>query len=198
MVPSKGYDRIRYKKIYKKALFVDEFIDTYNKVRKRSNFPHKLVLDLVRQLFPGTKFLGRGVLKTAHGITSGTNSLVLKISNRQTIADDMMVYNALPAKVRDRYFATIYWHTRHCLLQKRGRKVNVDSKDLLRIRKALSRYFDGKPYYITDIKPANIRKADGQVKLVDANIKSRKSRKLWHVKLENGSFPAQRRDVSVG
>ena len=154
---------MRHVLLYRTAKFVDRFVDTYKKKRKTRNFPHKKVTTIIEYLFPGSAWKGRGAFKSVHRIYSQEKTLVLKLSNPKNIRSDLRVYRRLPRKIRNRYFAKVYWHTKYCLLQKYGREVNVPLRVLERLRKI------GRQYGLRDIRPANIRKVEGRFKIVDAN-----------------------------
>jgi hypothetical protein len=44
---------MRYARIYRKALFLDRFIDNYKHVRKLKNFPHKAIETVIPLIFLG-------------------------------------------------------------------------------------------------------------------------------------------------
>ncbi|MFQ5843176.1 MAG: hypothetical protein ACE5I8_12165 [Thermodesulfobacteriota bacterium] len=121
-----------------------------------------MVEDIIRVLFPGSKFSGRGVFKTVHKVSSRSRHLVLKTASRQSIRTDIRAYNRLPRNIRNRYFAKVYWRTKYCLLQKYGKKGNIPRKRLQEL-KAI-----GRQYGLRDIRAANIMKIDGKYKIVDA------------------------------
>ena len=88
---------------------------------------------------------------------------MLKAARTRHIRRDLQLYKAIPGRIRNRYFAKIYWGTRHCLLQKYGDQKKVPPE----IRKKLSA--KGKKLGLSDIRDDNIRWVDGQFKIVDAN-----------------------------
>src|SRR3954471_24875209 len=108
----------RHSTLKRRAETLDLIIDQYNRVRKRKKFPKKIVEGVVRLLFPGSSFAGRGVFKEVHAIRSRAHTRVLKLSNGKSTNRDWKVYNQLPITLRNRYFAKIYWRTKYCLLQK--------------------------------------------------------------------------------
>jgi len=154
--------------IYKKAKFIDQFVDYYQKARGRSNFPQKETGHLIKFLFPGSRYSGRGAFKTVHQISSRAKDLVLKTSHRKNIIRDWRTYCRIPDSIRNRYFAEIYWKTNYCLLQKWGKKVKVPEEMITKLRLV------GRTYGLTDIRSDNIRKVDGHFKIVDANLSMRK------------------------
>jgi len=161
---------MRHTRIYKRALFIDQFVDAYQKVRKRHNFPHREVASVIEYLFPGCIYTGRGAFKTVHKVSSRARDLVLKTSNPKNIRSDRRAYRRLPPTIRNRYFAKIYWTTKYCLLQKYGRQADHIPPRQLKKLKAVARACG-----LTDVRPGNIRKVDGRFKIVDANLGRRMS-----------------------
>ena len=159
---------MRHALINKKAQFIDKFIVYYQRARGRSSFPHKEVGHLVKFLFPGSSYSGRGAFKTVHRISSREKDLVLKDSHHKNIMADWRVYRRISISIRNRYFAKIYWKTNYCILQKWGKKVKVPKKELIKLKLV------GKRYGLTDIRFDNIRKVDGHFKIIDANLSLRR------------------------
>ena len=153
----------RHATLKKRAELIDLIIDHYNHVRKRKNFPKKIVEDVVRLMFPISNFEGRGAFKEVHAIRSKAYRRVLKISNGRSTRRDWKAYQRLPANIRNRYFAKIYWNTKYCQLQKFGRKAKIPKAELMKLK------LIGKKYGLTDIRPQNVRKVDGRFKIVDAS-----------------------------
>jgi hypothetical protein len=156
--------RVRYSRIKKQAEIIDLVITRYMKIRGRKNFPRKTVRDIVPIIVPHSKFLGHGAYKHVHLIKLKGAKLVLKTSSRKSTKSDWTAYQRLPATIRNRYFAKIYWSTTYCQLQKFGKATKI-SKTKLQNLKAV-----GKKYGLTDIRPANVRKFAQQLKIVDANV----------------------------
>lgn len=160
---------MRHERIHKRALFIDEFVRAYQKVRNRKTFPHKEVGRIIHFLFPGCSYKGRGAFKTVHKISTRARDLVLKTSSPKNIKKDMRVYSRIPETIRNRYFAKIYWNTRCCLLQKYGRKtMGVPAKALKRLKEF------GKQYGLRDIRLDNVRKVGGHFKIVDASVRRKR------------------------
>lgn len=154
---------MRHALLHRTAEIIDLFVDAYKKKRKRWTFPHKEVSTIIVYLFPGSSFKGRGAFKTVHRVYSRGRTLVLKTSSPRMIRSDWRVYHRIPAPIRNRYFAKLYWHTKYCLLQKYGRDVNVPARNLRKLKSI------GRKYGLNDIRPANIRKVEGHFKIVDAS-----------------------------
>ncbi len=157
---------IRHASIYKKAKFIDQFIDKYKSVRKRFSFPHKEVATIIHFLFPNSTYSGRGAFKTVHKVSSRARNLVLKTSQPKNIRNDERAYRRLPSNLRNRYFAKIYWRTKYCLLQKYGKRTSIPSDRLKKLKSI------AKQYKLTDVRPDNVRKVDGHFKIVDASLRS--------------------------
>lgn len=159
---------VRHARIYKRALFIDQFVDAYQKVRRRRNFPHREVASIIQYLFPGCIYTGRGAFKTVHKVSSRARDLVLKTSNPKNIRSDWRAYRRLPPTIRNRYFVKIYWTTKYCLLQKYGRHADHIPPRRLKKLKAVTRAGG-----LTDVRLGNIRKVDGRFKIVDASLGKR-------------------------
>ena len=158
---------MRHALIHKKAELIDRFIDVYKRERKRNTFPHKEVKSLIHLLFQGSSYSGRGAFKTVHKVSSRARDLVLKTARRNAIRNDQIAYKRLPSRIRNRYFAKVYWRTKYCLLQKYGKEANVPKEKLEQLKIA-------NEYGLKDIRPANVRKVDGIFKIVDASLTDRK------------------------
>jgi hypothetical protein len=89
----------------------------------------------------------------------------LKIGREEYIKADIEAYMKLPKRIRNRYFAKIYWKTKYCLIQKYGKKTKIPKEILQKLRNV------AKKFGLTDIRRANIRKIDGRFKIVDASIR---------------------------
>jgi hypothetical protein len=155
---------IRHKKIYQRAKLLDKFIDFYIKAKKRVNFPHKVVKNIVCLLFPNARYEGKGAFKTVHHISTRSRELILKFSMEKNIKKDFEAYTSLPPSIRNRYFAKIYWSTKYCLLQKYGKKAKVPDDKLQQLK------IVAKKYGLSDVRVANIRKVNGNFKIVDASV----------------------------
>ena len=151
---------VRHKRIKEIANLIDAFVDRYRKINDRKTFPHMQVGTIVRMLF-NSKPLGKGWHKSAHLVYSTKRNLVFKFGRKVAIRRDTNVYKRIP----NRYYAKVYWFTKYCMLQKYGIKSKVSKSELKRLQKI------GKQYGLGDIRPDNIRKVDGKLKIVDANLR---------------------------
>jgi|SRR3989338_4348326 len=162
---------MRFKKIHGKAVFIDEFIDHYRRIRKRLSFPHAAAKTIIKLLFPKSKRLGKGAFKSAYYVYSRKRDLVLKVSKTKNLKNDLKAYKKVPKTKRNRYLGKIYWHTKYCLLQKWGKKPRgLSKKDprLIKLKKKL------KYYGLTDIRPDNVCFFDGVLKAVDVSVRKRR------------------------
>ncbi|HYN15437.1 MAG TPA: hypothetical protein VES66_06580 [Terriglobales bacterium] len=156
---------MRHARIYRKALFIDQFVDSYKKVRGTRHFPHKAVKTIIHLIFPSSSVSGRGAFKTVHKISSRARDLVLKTANPQHVKSDIQAYNRLPANIRNRYFAKIYWSTKYCLLQRYGKRRKVPPLELQRLQTV------AKTHGLRDAREANVRFVDKLFKIVDASVR---------------------------
>jgi len=159
---------VRHALIHKRAVLIDQVIDTYKTVRHRRSFPHQAVAEIVTMLFPGSALSGRGAWKTVHRISSRERDLVLKTANPRSLYQDWRAYRRLPATLRNRYFAKVYWRTKYCLLQKYGRSGRVPPQRLETLKAV------AKQHGVTDVRPDNIRLVEGIFKIVDASPSTRR------------------------
>jgi hypothetical protein len=127
--------------------------------------PYKEIERILNILFPRTKHLatGKGFFKHVFVIHSQKRRFVLKIGrNKMHIKKDYRTYKTLPPRVRNRYFAKIYWAEGLFMLQKFGRRTKVPAQKLCQLKTF------GKQYRLKDIREANIMKFGNGFKIVDA------------------------------
>jgi hypothetical protein len=164
-----------FEDIHKRAVLIDEFID----VNKKSfNLPMKEIDVIIRYLFPSCYVRSKGWFKTVFKVCTREKNkrVVLKIGKVESIKDDIKVYHKLPAKMRRKYFARIYWHTKYCLLQEYGEDAKPSVKEVERMRKMALRYG------ISDVRKENIRMFKGKLKMVDAKLLAPGSDKINFIK----------------
>lgn len=156
---------------YKKILnLVDNYLEllirSIQKARKITHIPHRDIENLVKIFFPRTKYMDskNGFFKHVYIIHSDKKLLVLKEGKRKDIRKDYNTYLNLSEKIRNRYFAKIYWRSKdgRFMLQKYGKKRKVPELDIERLKKI------GKRYGLKDVRRANIMFFDGKFKIVDA------------------------------
>jgi hypothetical protein len=154
-----------YREIKEKAVLLDRFIEVN---KGFINLPIKEVDVIMRYLFPSCFVKSKGMYKTVFRIcTKGPSKktfLVLKIGKRESIEDDHRAYKRLPKKIRRKYFAKVFWHTKYCLLQEYGEETYVTKQDLDMLKAIASRYG------LVDIKKKNVRNVNGKLKIIDATV----------------------------
>ena len=74
------------------------------------------------------------------------------------------LYKRVPEGVRHQLFARIFWHTKFCLLQEYGSPAKVTKEELNSLRAMVYKYG------ISDIKAENLKRIDGDLKIIDANV----------------------------
>src|SRR5712692_2145202 len=99
---------------------------------------------------------------------SRERDLVLKTGNRRSLYQDWRTYRRLPATLRNRYFAKLYWRTKYCLLQKYGKAGRVPPKRLATLKTV------AQEHGLIDVRPDNIRLVEGVFKIVDASPSTRR------------------------
>ena len=159
----------RHEKLHLKALFIDDFVKRFLKIRRRKKFPHREVECFIKWLFTNSNRIGRGAHKTVLKVYSDSEKrlLVLKVGDKKAIKSDLKTYNRIPVKIRNIYFAKIYDNnTEYCLFQKYGKKGRISDERRKKLRQM------GKKYRIWDhIRNDNVRIIDGKPKIVDANLR---------------------------
>jgi hypothetical protein len=89
---------------------------------------------------------------------------VIKVGTKKSIENDHRAYKRVPESMRHQLFARIFWHTKYCLVQEYGFPVQVTEEELAILRRVVYKYG------IFDIKPDNLKRIDGQLKIIDANV----------------------------
>jgi hypothetical protein len=156
---------MKYSDIKKKAIRIDKFID---KNRKSFTLPMNEIVAIIKYLFPSCYAMSKGWFKTVFTICPQRGSkgevLMLKVGKEGSIKNDIKAWKRVPKKIRERYFAKIHWHTKYSLLQEWGKEVNVALKDIEKLKMI------GAKYGLIDIQKKNIRKVNGSLKIIDANV----------------------------
>jgi hypothetical protein len=124
-----------------------------------------------------------------HKIVFGIRSdqeIVLKVGAKKSIENDHRVYKRVPENQRHQLFAKIFWHTKYCLLQQYGSPAKVSQKELDNLRVTVYKYG------ISDIKPDNLIRVDGELKIIDANVTPFPLPTVWRMVDEaKPKFPRQ-------
>ena len=152
---------MHFSEIRKKAKLIDKFIEAN---AKSFRLPMKEIDVIIRYLFPTCYIRSHGWYKTVFKVCTKSRHVVLKIGKKESIKDDMKVYKRIPAKVRRKYFAKIYWHTKYTVLQEYGEQANPTPEQVEFLKKV------GLKYGLGDIRKQNIRMFDGNLKIIDSNI----------------------------
>jgi hypothetical protein len=155
---------LKYKTLHHTARHIDHLIDHHLNAKDSSFIPQEGLKKLVTECYPDIFFIGYGWHKIVFGVHSENHKIVLKVGAKKTIENDHRAYKRVPDSVRHRLFAHIFWHTKYCLLQEYGFPTHVTSAQLTRIRLLVYKYG------IFDIKPENLKKIDGAIKIIDANV----------------------------
>ncbi len=166
---------MEYKVFYNDAKQIDSMIGYYFKSTKASVLPFNDFIIIIHKKFPSFYLIGKGTHKISFKVDDGKKLLVLKVGKKETIENDHRAYKLLPKRVRRKYFAKIFWHTKYCLLQEYGKDAVATSKQVENIRELMGRYG------LIDIRCENIKMIDGELKVIDANIARGRSAPLMKI-----------------
>jgi hypothetical protein len=162
-------EQFRYRKIYDLVVKVIEpSIGVIKKTRKRGTMPFKEIEKILNVFFPKTKHFktAKGFYKHVFVIHSDKKKLALKIGrSNKHIKKDFATYENLPANIKNRYFAKIYWRHNLFMLQKYGKNSIVSDSVERKLKKI------GRKYGLKDVRKANIMKFGKNFKIVDAERK---------------------------
>ena len=122
--------------------------------------------ELVLKKFPDLYVRDVGWHKIVFGIHSMDQKIVLKVGTRKSIENDHRAYKRVPESMRHQVFARIFWHTKYCLLQEYGFPAQANARELTRLRRIVYRYG------IFDVKAENLKRINGELKIIDANVAS--------------------------
>jgi hypothetical protein len=157
---------LKFKSLHYIARQIDHSIDHYLHLSGSPVIPQLQLKELVIENFPDLYVRDFGWHKIVFGIHSADQKLVLKIGTKKTIENDHRVYKRIPESMRHQVFAKIFWHTKYCLLQEYGFPVQVNEEELIQLRRIVNRYG------IFDVKVENLKRIDGKLKIIDANVTS--------------------------
>ena len=164
---------MKFKVLHQKAKLLDDLIDEFRKTKRASFVPLRNLQELVLAIFPDAVMFNLGLHKLVFRLRHKSHELALKIGKSQSIELDHEVYRQLPSSLRHVYFARVFWHTKYCLLQEFGLKVEVSAQKLAQLR-AIANKYD-----LLDITCDNIRSVNGTLKIIDASIAPRGLLRLW-------------------
>jgi hypothetical protein len=155
---------LKYETLKHAARYIDHLIDDNLPKRGAVFLSQENIKNLVLGYFKDFYVESCGWHKIVFGIHSADHKLVLKVGPKRSIEQDHEAYKRVPKSVRHRLFAKVYWHTKYCLLQEYGYPVRVSEQQLFEIRRMVYKYG------IFDVKAANLKRVDGEIKIVDANV----------------------------
>ncbi len=156
---------MKYKTLHQTARKIDHLIDHHIHLGA-SLFPQEELKNTILAKFPDLRFQSYGWHKIVFAIHSEEQKIVLKVGTRKSIENDHRAYKRVPENLRHQLFARIFWHTKYCLLQEYGFPTHVTPEELALLRGVVYKYG------IFDIKEENLKRIDGQVKIIDANVTS--------------------------
>ena len=123
--------------------------------------------------FPDLYVKDAGWHKIVFSFRSVDQKIVLKVGPKNSIEKDHRAYKRVPESQRHQLFARIFWHTKYCLLQQYGSTANVTKQELDLLRRTVYQYG------ISDIKAENLKRINGELKIVDANVTPFPLPKVW-------------------
>ena len=155
---------MKYKTLHHEARQIDHLIDRYMLSRGSLFIPQEELKKLILENFLDLYLKDVGSHKIVFGIHSIDQKIVLKIGAKKSIENDHRAYKRVPENQRHQLFARIFWHTKYCLLQEYGSSANVTQKELDSLRGIVYKYG------IFDVKADNLKRIDGALKIIDANV----------------------------
>jgi hypothetical protein len=154
---------LKYKTLYHKARQIDHLIDHYIHSTGSTVIPQEQLKKLILKDFPELYLKDFGWHKIVFGIRVD-QKLVLKVGATKSIENDHRAYKRVPESTRHQLFARIFWHTKYCLLQEYGFPAKVTPMELASLRRIVYKYG------ISDVKADNLKRIDGQLRIIDANV----------------------------
>ncbi len=155
---------MEYKELHHEAKHIDRLIDARIN-QTGAPFPaREEVENVLSKNYPDFYVENCGWHKIVFRNRSFDHKVVLKIGPKRSIENDHRVYKRVPERVRHRFFARIFWHTKYCLLQEYGLPAKATPEQLTCVRDAVYKYG------IFDVKSDNLRWINGELKIVDANV----------------------------
>jgi hypothetical protein len=139
-------------------------IDGYIHLRGSFLIPQNELKNLILKNFPNLYVTDFGWHKIVFGIHLTDQKIVLKVGAKKSIENDHRAYKRVPESLRHQLFARIFWHTKYCLLQEYGFPARVSPEELTNLRRIAYKYG------IFDVKADNLKRIDGELKIIDANV----------------------------
>ncbi|MCL4429851.1 MAG: hypothetical protein M1167_03765 [Chloroflexi bacterium] len=155
---------MKYKTLHHTARQIDQLIDHYMHSSVSVFIQQNELRQLVLKSFPDLYVENVGWHKIVFGIHSIDQKIVLKVGTKKSIENDHRAYKRVPESMRHQLFARIFWHTKYCLLQEYGFPAHVTPQELANLRRVLYRYG------ISDVKADNLKRIDGQLRIIDVNV----------------------------
>jgi len=157
---------LKFKDLNRTARQIDHSIDHYRHFSGSPVIQQPQLKELVLKNFPDLYVRDVGWHKIVFGIHSMDQKIVLKVGTRKSIENDHRAYKRVPESMRHQVFARIFWHTKYCLLQEYGFPAQANARELNRLRRIVYRYG------IFDVKAENLKRINGELKIIDANVTS--------------------------
>ena len=139
-------------------------IDHHLNSRGSLFIPQEELKNLILKNFPDLSLTDVGWHKIVFSIQLTDRKIVLKVGPKKSIENDHRAYKRVPENMRHKLFARIFWHTKYCLLQEYGFPAHVTTEELSNLRRILYKYG------IFDVKADNLKRIDGQIKIIDVNV----------------------------
>ncbi len=155
---------MKYETIHHQAKQIDRLIDDYIRLRGSVLIPQVELKNLLLKDFPNLYVKDVGWHKMVFGVRGFDKKMVLKVGTKKIIENDHRAYKRVPESVRHQLFARIFWHTKYCLLQEYGFSAHVTQEELAHLRGIMY------GYGIFDVKADNLKRINGQLKIIDVNV----------------------------
>jgi hypothetical protein len=164
---------VKFKSLHEKAKLVDDLIDDYRETKGTNFVPMRNLEKIITVAFPDAVLVNFGLHKLVFYLRHKSHELALKTGKSQDIEFDHKAYKQLPGSLRYIYFARVFWHTKYCLLQEYGIETEASNEGLAQLRAIANKYG------LLDITCDNIRKVNGNLKIVDASLAPTGLFRLW-------------------
>ena len=154
---------MEYPELHHQAKHIDRLIDENIHAKRTVFLTTDQLQTIVVKVCPDFYVEDRGWHKIVFRHRRVDKNVVLKIGPQQSIENDHRTYKRVPHRIRHQIFARLFWHTKYCLLQEYGDPADVSAEQLSCIRRLIYRFG------IFDVKADNLRKIEGDLKIIDAN-----------------------------
>ncbi|NLF89243.1 hypothetical protein GX563_10540 [Candidatus Bathyarchaeota archaeon] len=155
---------MKYRMLHHQAKHIDRLIDENRHAAKAAFLTSDQLKTIVTTVYPDFYMESCGWHKIVFRNRLANHKVVLKVGPQRSIEADHSAYKRIPHSIRHRVFARLFWHTKYCLLQEYGEAAQVNAQELNEIRRAVYRYG------VFDIKAENIKRINGMLKIIDANV----------------------------